>query len=795
MNIEGVITLVSKIDFSKILIFDGAMGTMLQRYGIKSGELPESYNITHPEIIESIHKSYIDAGADIITTNTFGANSQKLKAYNYTLEQIITEGVKIARKAAGDKYVALDIGPIGQLMEPCGTLTFEKAYGLFAEQVKIGAASGADLILIETMSDLYEAKAAILAAKENCCLPVICTMTFQNDGRTLTGTDAVTMVNVLQGLNIDAVGINCSLGPVEMLPLVNTILEYSKIPVIVQPNAGLPKVNGSETLFSVGIDEFIKYIKLMAESGVTIIGGCCGTNPDYISSVKAALSDIKAGERKFKKTTCITSNTESVFIGDGIKIIGERINPTGKKKIKEALRANNLNELLLEGINQRDAGADILDVNVGLPEINEMEVMIKTIRKLQSVIDLPLQIDSARADVLEAAARIYNGKPLINSVSGKDKSMKEIFPIVKKYGACVIGLTLDDSGIPEKAEERLKIAEKIIKTAESYGIDKNDIIIDCLVLTASAQQEEVKETIKAVSLVKEKLGVKTALGISNVSFGLPKRELLNRVFLSSALTAGLDLPILNPLSEVMIETVKSFNVLWNYDKQAKEFISTYSDAKDKTVAAPAPSSLDLSSIIISGMKDLAAAKTEEMLSEISSMEIVDKYLIPSLNIVGKKYESGEIFLPQLIQSAETVKKSFEVIKSKMIDNKEENISKGKILLATVYGDIHDIGKNIVKVLLENYCFEVIDMGKDVPAEEILKKVKEEDIKLVGLSALMTTTVKNMEDTIKLLRENNVDCKIMVGGAVLTNSYAKMIGADFYASDARQGVKIALDYFN
>lgn len=795
MNIEGVITLVSKIDFSKILIFDGAMGTMLQRYGIKSGELPESYNITHPEIIESIHKSYIDAGADIITTNTFGANSQKLKAYNYTPIEIIAEGVKIARKSAGDKYVALDIGPIGQLMEPCGTLTFEKAYELFAEQVKIGAASGADLILIETMSDLYEAKAAILAAKENCCLPVICTMTFQNDGRTLTGTDAVTMVNVLQGLNADAVGINCSLGPEEMLPLVNTILEYSKIPVIVQPNAGLPKVNGGETLFSVGIDEFTKYVKLMAESGVTIIGGCCGTNPDYISSVKATLSDIKASERKFKKTTCVTSNLQSVFIGDGIKIIGERINPTGKKKIKEALRSNNLNELLLEGINQIDAGADILDVNVGLPEINEKEVMIETIRKLQSVIDLPLQIDSVRPDVLEAAARIYNGKPLINSVSGKDKSMKEVFPIVKKYGACVIGLTLDDSGIPEKAEERLKIAEKIIKAAKSYGIDKNDIIIDCLVLTASAQQEEVKETIKAVSLVKEKLGVKTALGISNVSFGLPKRELLNRVFLSSALTAGLDLPILNPLSEVMIETVKSFNVLWNYDKQAKEFISTYSDAKDKTAAAPIPLNLDLSSIIISGMKDLAAAKTEEMLSEISSMEIVDKYLIPSLNIVGKKYESGEIFLPQLIQSAETVKKSFEVIKSKMTDNKEEKISKGKILLATVYGDIHDIGKNIVKVLLENYCFEVIDMGKDVPAEEILKKVKEEGIKLVGLSALMTTTVKNMEDTIKLLRENTVDCKIMVGGAVLTESYAKMIDADFYAKDARQGVKIALDYFN
>lgn len=795
MNIEGVIILVSKIDFSKILIFDGAMGTMLQRYGIKSGELPESYNITHPEIIESIHKSYIDAGADIITTNTFGANSQKLKAYNYTPKEIITEGIKIARKSAGNKYVALDIGPIGQLMEPCGTLTFEKAYELFAEQVILGSASGADLILIETMSDLYEAKAAILAAKENCSLPVICTMTFQSDGRTLTGTDAVTMVNVLQGLNADAVGINCSLGPEEMLPLVNTILEYSKIPVIVQPNAGLPKVNGGETLFSVEIDEFTKYVKLMAESGVTIIGGCCGTNPNYIRSVKAALSDIKTSKRKFKETTCVTSNLQSVFIGNGIKIIGERINPTGKKKIKEALRSNNLSQLLLEGINQRDAGADILDVNVGLPEINEMEIMKLTIRKLQSVIDLPLQIDSAKPDVLEAAARIYNGKPLINSVSGKDKSMKEVFPIVKKYGACVIGLTLDDSGIPEKAEDRLKIAEKIIKTAKSYGIDKNDIIIDCLVLTASAQQEEVKETIKAVSLVKEKLGVKTALGISNVSFGLPKRELLNRVFLSSALTAGLDLPILNPLSEVMMETVKSFNVLWNYDKQAKEFISTYSNAINSVQSAPASLNLDLGSIIISGMKDLAAAKTEEMLSEISSMEIVDKYLIPSLNIVGKKYESGEIFLPQLIQSAETVKKSFEVIKSKMTNIKEEKISKGKILLATVYGDIHDIGKNIVKVLLENYCFEVIDMGKDVPAEDILKKVKEEDIKLVGLSALMTTTVKNMEDTIKLLRDNNADCKVMVGGAVLTESYAKMIDADFYAKDARQGVKIALDYFN
>lgn len=785
----------SKIDFSKILIFDGAMGTMLQRYGIKSGELPESYNITHPEIIEKIHNSYIDAGSDIITANTFGANSSKLKTYKYSAKEIISAGVKIARKEAGDKLVALDIGPIGQLMEPYGTLSFEKAYDLFAEQIKIGADSGADLILIETMSDLYEAKAAILAAKENCSLPVICTMTFQNDGRTLTGTDAVTMVNVLQGLNIDAVGINCSQGPKEMLPLVYTILGYSKIPVIVQPNAGLPEVNNGETVFTVEIDEFTKYIKLMAESGVSILGGCCGTNPDYISSIKAALSGLEIPSRIYKSTTCVTSHCQSVFIGDGIKIIGERINPTGKKKIKESLRSNNLNELLLEGISQRDAGADILDVNVGLPEINEKEVMAAVVKKLQSVVDIPLQIDSARPDVLEAAARIYNGKPLINSVNGKIKSMKEVFPIAKKYGACVIGLTLDEKGIPAKAEDRLIIAEKIVKTAAAYGIDKNDIIIDCLVLTASAQQSEVKETIKAVSLVKEKLGVKTALGISNVSFGLPKRELLNRVFLSAALTSGLDLPIINPLSRAMIETVKSFNVLWNYDNQAKEFIKIYSDDSNTLISAPAPLSLDLNSIIVSGMKDLAGAKTEEMLSSMKSMEIVDKYIIPSLNNVGKSFERGEIFLPQLIQSAETVKKCFEVIKSSMLNNNEEKISKGKILLATVYGDIHDIGKTIVKILLENYCFDVIDMGKDVNPEEILKKVKEENIKLIGLSALMTTTVKNMEYTIKLLKDNNIDCKVMVGGAVLSESYAKMIGADFYASDARQGVKIALDYFS
>lgn len=783
-----------KIDFSKILLFDGAMGTMLQRYGIKAGELHESYNILHPEIIEKIHKSYIEAGSDIIITNTFGANALKLKAYKYTVDEIVTQGVCIAKRAAGDKYVALDIGPIGQLMQPYGTLSFDKAYKLFSEQVIAGAKAGADIILIETMLDLYEAKIAILAAKENSSLPVICTMTFQSDGRTLTGTDAFTMVNVLQGLNIDALGINCSLGPKEIMPILNDILKYSRIPVIVQPNAGLPELIDGKTVFSVGPVEFASYCRIMAENGVSMLGGCCGTNPEFIQCIKNAISGIKKSPRNTKNITAVSSYSKTVVIGDGIKTIGERINPTGKKKLKEALINNNLKEILLEGIAQRDAGADIIDVNVGLPEIDEKEVMVEVIKGLQEIIDLPLQIDSTRAEVLEAAVRIYNGKPIINSVNGKKSSMHAVFPIAKKYGACLIGLTIDENGIPMKSEDRLVIAERIINTANKYGIPKEDIIIDCLALTASAQQEEVKETIKAIWLIKEKLGVKTTLGISNVSFGLPKRDLLNCVFLSAALSAGLDLPIINPLSLQTQETINSFNVLWNYDKQSTKYINTYSNSVDKP-ATKETSSLDITNIIISGMKDLAASKTEAMLKEMDSMEIVDRFLIPALDEVGKKYESGEFFLPQLIQSAETAKKAFEVIKSSMLSNNRKKIIKGKILLATVHGDIHDIGKNIVKILLENYCFEVIDLGKDVPAEAIVKKAKEENIKLIGLSALMTTTVNNMEDTIKSIKENNINCSVMVGGAVLTESYAKMIGADFYAPDARAGVKIALEFFS
>jgi 5-methyltetrahydrofolate--homocysteine methyltransferase len=784
-----------KIDFSSFLLFDGAMGTILEKYGLKRGELPESYNILHPDIIEKIHREYFGAGCDVISTNTFGANSYKLKNTQYTVEDIVGSAVRIARKVAGDSLVALDIGPIGQLMEPIGILSFDNAYAIFAEQIKIGVREGADLILIETMTDIYEAKAAILAAKENSTIPIICTMSYQSDGRTLTGTDPITMVNVLQGLGVDALGVNCSLGPNEMLPIVSEILKYSKVPVIVQPNAGLPKIKNGETIFDVHGHTFAEYAKLMAEMGVTILGGCCGTTCDHIKAIKHEIKNLIPVKRQVQKITAVSSSSKTVVIGEEIKIIGERINPTGKKKLKDALKNNNMDYILKEAISQRDAGADILDVNVGLPEIDELEVMKNTIRELQSVVNLPLQIDSVRRDVIEAAVRIYNGKPLINSVNGKEDVMEAIFPIVKKYGACVIGLTLDDSGIPSKAEDRLKIAEKIVRRAEEYGIDRADIIIDCLVLTASAQQSEVKETIKAVGLVKATLGVKTTLGVSNVSFGLPQREILNRTFLAAALTAGLDAPILNPLSTEMISTINAFNVLWNKDINSKNYINVYSSFEGKIMPKEVSKNIDLNKIIIDGLKEEATGLTVELLKTMPGMEIVNKYLIPSLDIVGKKYESGEIFLPQLLQSAETVKKAFEVIKESILSTTGKKLSKGKIVLATVRGDIHDIGKNIVKILLENYGFDIMDLGKDVHSDDVVNAVRSGNIKLVGLSALMTTTVRSMEETIKALRDNNLDCIVMVGGAVLNEEYAKMIGADYYAKDATNSVKIARELFH
>lgn len=776
----------------KFILLDGAMGTMLQKEGLKGGELPEIYNIMHPEVVMKIHKAYAEAGADIITTNTFGANELKLKNTKYTVEEIITAAVNLAKKASGNKLVALDVGPIGQLLYPMGMLSFNEAYEIFARQIRAGVKSGADLILIETLSDLYEAKAAVLAAKENSNLPVFCTMTFQDDGRTLTGANPLTVVNVLQGLGVDALGINCSLGPRELMPIVTELVKYSKVPVIVQPNAGLPKMMNGETYFDVKPEEFTTYVNAMAQLGVNIFGGCCGTTPEFIKSIKKALNGISPVKRQVKSITAVSSYANTVVLGEDVVIIGERINPTGKKKFKEALRNNDIDYIINEAIDQKEAGAHILDVNVGLPEIDEKEMMIKAVEEIQSIVNLPLQIDSVTPEVIEAAVRIYNGKPIINSVNGKTSSMEKIFPIAKKYGACVVGLTLDEKGIPEKAEERFAIAEKIIKKAEEYSIAKEDIIIDCLTLTASAQQSEVLETIKAVSMVKEKLGVKTTLGVSNVSFGLPSRAILNSTFLTMVLSHGLDAPIINPLSEEMIKAIKAFRVLSNMDKEGKEFIEAFGDVEKKVENKV--SSMDLRDIVIQGRKEEAASKAQELLKEYKPIEVVDTYLIPALEIVGQKFEKGELFLPQLIQSAETVKNAFEVIKNQLLSSGEERISKGKILLATVKGDIHDIGKNIVKILLQNYGFEIVDMGKDVPQEEIIKKIVDEDIKLVGLSALMTTTVKNMQETIEAIRKAGLKCKIMVGGAVLNPEYADMVKADFYAKDAREGIKIAQNFF-
>jgi len=785
-----------QLDFDRFIIFDGAMGTMLQAEGLKAGVLPESYNFTHPDIVMAIHRKYIAAGADVITTNTFGANHYKLAGSGLAVKDVVAQAVKLARSAAGEKFVALDIGPTGKLMKPHGELSFEDAYKAFSEQIQAGEAAGADLVLIETMSDIYEAKAAILAAKENSQLPVICTMTFQQDGRTLTGTDVLTMVNILQSLGVDALGANCSLGPKEMMRLVEELVRYSKVPIIIQPNAGLPKIQSGKTYYEADAQEFSQYAKLMAEKGVTIIGGCCGTTPEHIRSIRDALKDLAPVKRQIADITAVSSYSKTVILSDGINIIGERINPSGKPKMQDALKSRNYEYIIKEAIKQRDAGAKIINVNAGLPEIDEKEALVELVTKLQGTINLPLMFDSTKPQVLEAACRVYSGRPIINSVNGKESSMRALFPIAKTYGACVIAMTIDENGIPKTAEARLKIAEKIIETAMSYGIDKKDIIVDCLVLASSAEQEIALETLKAMQLVKEKLGVLTILGVSNISFGLPNRPLLNRTFLAAALGAGLDIPIIDPLDPEIIKTIDAFNVLAGHDKNADYYINTYATAaKTETISTKTKDKPDLSLIIREGLTEEIQPAIEELLKEHAPMEITERFLIPVLDDIGKKYETGEIFLPQLMLSAEAAKTAFEIIN---FHNKnaegQSPLVKGRIVMATVRGDIHEIGKNIVKAMLENYGYEVIDLGIDVPKEEIVSVVKQENIRLVGLSALMTNTLKSMEETIKAIREIGTDCKVMVGGAVLTADYASMIGADFYGKDARDAVKIAHEVF-
>lgn len=776
----------------KILIFDGAMGTMLQSMGLKSGELPEILNFKESDKIIEIHKGYIDSGAKVITTNTFGANERKLEKSGFTVEEVIDKAIEnaVAASKNRDVFIALDIGPIGEFLEPEGTLSFNEAYNIFKRQVIQGAKNGVDLILIETMTDLYEAKAAVLAAKENSSLPVFCTMSFEPGGRTFMGCSATSMTMVLQGLGVDALGVNCSSGPKGIEPVIDEILNISKVPVMVQPNAGLPCICGGETVYKVTPEEFAYYGVRFAQKGVRIIGGCCGTTYNHIRSLTSSIENISVKKHVPALSGGVCTPTKTVFI-DGIKVIGERINPTGRKFLSEALKKGDMDYIAKEAISQVDAGADILDVNVGLPEIDQAETMVKVIKKIQSVLpSVPLQIDSNNPEVIEKALRAYNGKAIVNSVTGEDKVLGSILPLVKKYGAAVVGLTLDEKGIPLTAEERLLIAEKIIDRAEQYGIVREDIYIDCLTLTAAAQQKEVMETIKAVSMVREKLRVKTMLGVSNVSYGLPERRILNRTFLAAALSSGLDLPIINPMDKDMMDTIKASKVLWNIDTGAVQYLNNFKNTEENKETAKKQADRDLYTVLISGIKDEAKGAAIELLKDHKPLEVINKYMIPALNVIGRKYEEGEIFLPQLIQSAESVKNAFEVIKKKVDEGQKLKISRGKIILATVKGDIHDIGKNIVKVMLENYGFEVIDLGSDVPGERIVEAVLKNNIKLIGLSALMTTTVKNMEETIKEVKKCCPGCKVVAGGAVLNYEYAKLIGADYYAKDAVECVRIA-----
>lgn len=786
----------------ELLFFDGGMGTLLQERGLKPGELPEIWNIEHIEEIIDIHSQYFEAGSDIVLANTFGANRQKFHSDEYELEDIVTaaiinvkEGAYMGVHDGREVYAALDLGPTGKLLKPMGTLSFEEAYDTYKEVVIYGAEAGADLIHIETMNDTYELKAAVLAAKENCSLPVFATVAFDEKGKLLTGADIPSVVALLEGLGVDALGINCGLGPKQMLPLLNEIMEYASVPVIVKPNAGLPKQKDGEVYYDVTPEEFASYMEEIVKCGASIVGGCCGTTPDYISAITAKLkeSDIFYTRElpKKKDRTIVSAYGKAVEIGDMPVIIGERINPTGKKRFKQALRENDIDYILKEAISQQDAGAHILDVNVGLPDIDEVSMMKSVVTEVQSVTSMPLQIDTVDAKALEEAMRIYNGKPMINSVNGKKESMDVVFPLVKKYGGVVVGLTLDEDGIPADADGRVRIAGKIIEEAAKYGIKKQDIVIDVLTMTVSSDPNGAKVTLEALRKVRETYGVRTVLGVSNISFGLPNRAAINANFYTMAMQNGLSAGIINPMSEDMMKSYYSYLALMGYDENFKQYIEAYGVQKNMSEANPKPKTeLSLYQAIEKGLREEAHHLAHELVKEMEPLTIINEQMIPALDSVGKGFETGEIFLPQLLMSADAAKIAFAVLKDAMSDSDASQDSKEKIVLATVEGDIHDIGKNIVKVLLENYGFEVIDLGKNVSPEEIADVVVKEDVELVGLSALMTTTVGSMEETIKVLRNVKPGCKIMVGGAVLTQEYADMIGADFYGKDAMQAVYYA-----
>ena len=796
---------------SNTILLDGGMGTMLQAAGLKLGARPEELNITDPALIEGIHAQYAAAGSRIVNANTFGASAHKLAGSAYTLEQIITAGIENCKRACAPygALTALDVGPLGELLEPSGTLVFEDAVAEYARIVKAGEAAGADLIFFETYTDLYELKAALLAAKENTHLPILASMSFEAGGRTFTGCTVESFAATARGLGADAVGINCSLGPKEIFPMAKRLAEAvpGNFPVFVKPNAGLPRADGSG--YDITPQLFALQMKPYRELHLFAAGGCCGTTPEFIKLLNGTFAGCTPGRPAHRMPSVLCTPVDTVTV-DGITVVGERINPTGKKRFQQALREGDMNYVLEQAVSQAEAGAQILDVNVGAPGVDEPVLMEQVVKALQSVTSLPLQLDSSNVEALARGLRVYNGKPIVNSTNGEPEKLAAILPLCKKYGAAIVGLAIDEKGIQPKAADRVAIARRITEAALATGIPREDIYIDCLTLTASAQQEDVLATVQALETCKKELGVRTVLGVSNISFGLPCRTYLNTTFLTMAMYAGLDLAIMNPSSEEMMAAVYAYNVLTNRDKQSTKYIERFADRVPASTAlaqaakaAPAASAAEaeltgpyaaLMKAVEKGLKGDAAAHTRALLAEKQPLEVVDEALIPALDIVGAKYEKGTLFLPQLLQAASAAQSAFEEIKTAIAQKGEGSASKGRIVLATVKGDVHDIGKNIVRVILENYGFEVLDLGRDVPVETVVDTVREKDVHLVGLSALMTTTLKSMEETIAALHAAQLDCKIMVGGAVLTPEYAEKIGADWYAKDAKRSADIAKEFF-
>ncbi len=796
---------------SNTILLDGGMGTMLQAAGLKLGARPEELNITDPALIEGIHGQYAAAGSRIVNANTFGASAHKLAGSTYTLEQVITAGIENCKRACAPygALTALDVGPLGELLEPSGTLAFEDAVAEYARIVKAGEAAGADLIFFETYTDLYELKAALLAAKENTRLPILASMSFEAGGRTFTGCTVESFAATARGLGADAVGINCSLGPKEIFPMAKRLAEAvpGNFPVFVKPNAGLPRADGSG--YDITPQLFALQMKPYRELHLFAAGGCCGTTPEFIKLLNGTFAGCTPGRPAHRMPSVLCTPVDTVTV-DGITVVGERINPTGKKRFQQALREGDMNYVLEQAVSQAEAGAQILDVNVGAPGVDEPVLMEQVVKALQSVTSLPLQLDSSNVEALARGLRVYNGKPIVNSTNGEPEKLAAILPLCKKYGAAIVGLAIDEKGIQPKAADRVAIARRITEAALAAGIPREDIYIDCLTLTASAQQEDVLATVQALEACKKELGVRTVLGVSNISFGLPCRTYLNTTFLTMAMYAGLDLAIMNPSSEEMMAAVYAYNVLTNRDKQSTKYIERFADRVPASTAlaqaakaAPAASAAEteltgpyaaLMKAVEKGLKGDAAAHTRTLLAEKQPLEVVDEALIPALDIVGAKYEKGTLFLPQLLQAASAAQSAFEEIKTAIAQKGEGSASKGRIVLATVKGDVHDIGKNIVRVILENYGFEVLDLGRDVPVETVVDTVREKDVHLVGLSALMTTTLKSMEETIAALHAAKLDCKIMVGGAVLTPEYAEKIGADWYAKDAKRSADIAKEFF-